>query len=170
MPLVQSKRQAAPTNSNKRKRTQTLLNKCRVSPSSRLCRKKIYYSRDFKVKGGEPSNRSMTRRSLTRNRSGRIVSKKKSAQSSKRYHSRNSPLRAWNEKVRLATRGPDSPVPFPSAEPVDTSFYEDYDLGGGGGPSDPFDTYSPFKPRRSERKRKPIDRDTGFSYKGRPQR
>ncbi len=149
MPRVQARRSGSlsPSAKRKRQRTVALLKKCRTSPSSQLCRKAIYYSKGIAVKGGTPTNRSMSRRTLTRNRDGRIVSKKKSSQSAKRYRQPGSKLRMWNDAIRLAVRGPAGDVPFPSAEPVDPSLYEDFDPAA----------YSPYKPpRRSERVKKPV--------------
>ena len=136
------------------------LKKCRSSPSSQTCRKHVYYSKGIKIKGcddklKDPRNGSMTRKMLTRNKRGKIVSRKKSKQGSKAYFRRDSKLRRWNEIIARQLGRHDT------FEPLTDPPYVDFT------PLDDDPPYIPFvvEPRRTTRPPKPIP-PGGQHYKG----
>ena len=134
------------------------LKKCRTSPSSKTCRKHVYYSKGIKIKGRDgsfkhPRNGSMTRNTLSRNKRGQIVSKKKSKQGSKRYYRRDSKLRKWNETIakQLGRHKTFEPLydPDPSPDdfaPPDDDYpsYVDFTPVDFTPPNDDFSPYVPY--------------------------
>lgn len=150
---------------------QQRLNKCRRSPSSKTCRKYVYYAKNVKVRDDdgslhEPRNGSMTRAKLTRNTRGQIVSKKKSQQGKKAYYTRESGLRQWNEAAKnYMGRGRSFD---PHWYDLDPPYSDDYQSNGGEVPYDdapyvPFDASTP--PRRSVRTKRPL-KSGDYRYHG----
>eukprot|EP00966_Prymnesium_polylepis_P281279 6499232-Prymnesium_polylepis.1 len=128
------------------------LRMCRRSPTSHTCRKHVYYSKGIKIDGREPRARSLTRRMLSKNKRGRIVSKKKSVQSSKRYHLKpNSGLNQWNEAAKSPIYGSDG-MEFPLLD-------EDYDDA-------PYIPFSPQRPKRKSKRPKTPNKRPDFIYYG----
>ena len=139
------------------KRHRSLLQTCRTSPSSKACRKFVYYSKGIKVRRRDgtmvaPRNGRMTRTTLTRNRHGKIVSKRKSRQGARNYYTRPSRIRKWNEDIRLLKHGP----PIDGVDGGADEEYAEYES---------FPEYVPFEPRRSNWSRTVIP-PGGLSYHG----
>jgi hypothetical protein len=136
------------------------LKKCRSSPASHTCRKHVYYSKGMKANGKEPRARSLKRHMLTKNKSGKIVSKRKSAQASKQYHINNSKLKQWNEAAKRTLYVSDNySIEFPMLD-------EDFDDDS---PYVPFDPTSPQRPpRKSKRPKTPNKRPDFIYYGSRP--
>ena len=112
----------------------------------------------------KPRNGSMTQNTLSRNKRGQIVSKKKSKQGSKLYYRRDSKLRKWNETIarHLGRHKTFEPLYDPDHPPGDFtppdddySPYVDFTPVDFTPPDDDFSPYVPYvAPRRSERPRK----------------
>ena len=134
------------------------LKKCRSSPASHTCRKHVYYSKGMKINGKEPRARSLKRHMLTKNKSGKIVSKRKSAQASKQYHINNSKLKQWNEAAKrtLYVSDNDSIIEFPL---IDEDFDDD-------APYVPFDPTSPQRPPRKSKRPKTPNKRPDYVYYG----
>jgi hypothetical protein len=146
------------------KHSRKMLKKCLTSPSSYTCRKHVYYSKGIKVKGRDgklkqPKNGTMTRKTLTRNKHGRIVSKRKSRQSSKTYYLKKGGLRQWNNTAKQRYATTDAVFLLVGNDPP----YEDYVEDDNTLSYEPYDPN--VNPRKSTRPRKPIAAD-GYRYHG----
>ena len=133
------------------------LKKCRSSPASQTCRRHVYYSKGIKINGKDPRARSLKRSMLTRSKTGRIVSKKKSAQASKQYHVNNSKLKQWNEAAKRTLYVSDNySIEFPMLD-------EDFDDDS---PYVPFDPTSPQRPPRKSKRPKTPNKRPDYVYYG----
>lgn len=97
-----------------------------------------------------PRNGSMTQNTLSRNKRGQIVSKKKSKQGSKLYYRRDSKLRKWNETIarHLGRHKTFDPL-YVDSDPPYVDFVPPND------DDSPYVPYVETGPRRSERTPKP---------------
>eukprot|EP00966_Prymnesium_polylepis_P334980 7390328-Prymnesium_polylepis.1 len=109
----------------------------------------------MKANGKEPRARSLKRHMLTKNKSGKIVSKRKSAQASKQYHINNRKLKQWNEAAKRTLYVSDNDsIEFPMLD-------EDFDDDS---PYVPFDPTSPQRPPRKSKRPKTPSKRPDFIY------
>lgn len=99
-----AKKRSPRTEQQKRRDQQTRksreLRRCKRSRSLQACRKAVFYSDVAGARAGK-----LLKSQLKVNRTGKIVSKRKSDNASRQYDRPGSGLRAWNEAARLAFDG-----------------------------------------------------------------